>query len=173
MLPKKHLHDGTKIGLKSILPTSINFLFQSMAWSLNTHMGIWQTFHCCQHMACNEGYGNVCFSNFLRLAHEQTFLAAPPRSSLATFVHNLPGCVCCFSSPGSVPARLAACFIHYHTCRTGMDVNVKYGAAFIKFLKDRTEIITLTGYHKGCRYSSLPIKSLSKHVCLASKFWLF
>lgn len=143
-----------------------------MAWSLNTHMGIWQTFHRCQHLACNEGYGNVCLSNFLRLAHKQTFLAAPPRSSLATLLHNLHGCVCCISRPGSVPARLAACFLHYHTCRTGMDVMWSMEQLSLNFLEHKTELITVA-YHKGCRYSSLPIKTLSKHVYLASKSWLF
>ena len=88
-------------------------------------MGVWQAFHCCQHMACNESHGYVRISNFLRLAYKQTFVASPSRSSLATFVHNLPCHFCNIPSPGSVPAQLAACVFHHHTCRTGMvQVNI-------------------------------------------------
>ena len=98
----------------------IVFSLQSFLGPLNTEMGIWKTFDCCQLMACNEGHGTGCISSFHGLAHKPAFVAASTRPSLACFLHSLHGCICNIPPSGSVSTEPSTCFINYHPCRTGM-----------------------------------------------------
>jgi len=81
-------------------------------------------------MACDEGNGFVCLSNFLCLACKQTFVVAPSRFTLATFVRYLHDCFHNIPSAGSYPAQLAACVFYHHTCRTGMECDTTLNLVF-------------------------------------------
>ena len=89
-------------------------------------MGLWKTFHCCQYLACNEGYGYVSISSFPGVARKQAFMAAGTRCCLASFVYYLPGCFCGIPCPGSLSTQLTSCIFYHHYVRTGINNNVHY-----------------------------------------------